>query len=362
MKVYVYPADVYGCGCTRLIWVSQVLRAQGHDVTIIAPNDTGRSIGGDLDSEDDLRLVKLGQHPPDADVIVMQRVVLRQLAQAVPFIRAQGIAVVVDMDDDLTTIHPSNIAFTRLHPKNDDTRYYSWTNAEQACREATLVTVSTAPLLRVYAAHGRGRVLLNHIPARYLDIPRYDNTDVGWGGSIHSHPDDVPSAGASIARLIREGRTRFLSIGDPEGIRAALGLPGEPGTFGPVRIQEWPYALACLGVGIAPLADSQFNRAKSWLKPLEMAACGVPWVASPAPEYVRLQALGVGQIAGRPREWYRHLRALLDDPALRADQSDAGRAVAAEFTIEANAWRWMEAWADAVQIQRGALPPVTVVQ
>lgn len=348
----------------RLIWVAQVLKAQGHDITIIAPTDRARSIGGDLDSEDDYRLVRLGQHPQDADVIITQRVVLRQLAQAIPHIREKGIAVVVDMDDDLTTIHPSNIAFTRLHPNANlkdpgGIKYYSWTNAEQACRDATLVTVSTPALLKPYAAHGRGRVLRNHIPSRYLDIAHLDNDTVGWGGSVHSHPDDLNVTGQAIGRLVRENRTRFLSIGDPDGIRSALGLPGDPGTYGPVGIGEWPYALADLGVGIAPLSDTAFNRSKSFLKILEMSACGVPWVASPRAEYQHLhdQSGGtVGLLADRPKDWYRQLRALLDNPARRAEHTAAGRELAARYTIEANAWRWWEAWSQAVAIQRGARP------
>src|SRR5689334_24701002 len=46
----------------------------------------------------------------------------------------------------------------------------------------------------------------------------------------------------------------------------------------------WPRALSALGIGLAPLADSTFNRAKSWLKPLEMAAVGVPCVMSALPD------------------------------------------------------------------------------
>jgi len=352
MKVYVYPADTYGCGCYRLIWISQVLKAQGHDITIIAPTNTRRSIGGDLDTTDDNRLVALNQVPEDADLIVMQRVVLRQLAQAVPLLRARGIAVVIDMDDDLTTIHPSNIAFTRLHPKNEEIRYYSWTNAEQAARDATLVTLSTPALLRVYAAHGRGRVLRNCIPARYLDIRHLDNNQVGWAGSVHSHPDDLPATGGAVARLVRENRCEFLSIGDPDGVRTALGLPREPTSYGPVGIGEYPYAVAHLGVGIAPLADTKFNRSKSWLKALEMSACGVPWVASPRAEYQQLHDRGVGLLAESGRDWYRALRNLLADEAQRLEQIEVGRQVAADFTIEGNAWRWWEAWTDAVDLQR----------
>ena len=359
-KIYVYPADTWGCGCYRLIWACQVLRAQGHDVTVIPPNDRGRSFGGELDSTDDNRLTAVTQIPPDADVIVMQRVVLRQLAQAVPMLRAKGIAVVVDMDDDLTTIHPGNIAFTALHPVRGRNRYYSWTNAEQACRDATYVTVSTQPLLQVYAPHGRGQVLLNRIPAKYTDIVRHDSEVIGWGGSVHSHPDDLQTLGPAMARLLREGH-RFRGIGAPDGIRQALGLEEEPDSFGAVDIREWPWALASLGVGIAPLAESQFNRAKSWLKPLEMSACGVPWVASPRPEYSALHQAGAGVMADRPRDWYRQLKALASSPGRRAELSEAGRDVAAGHTIEGHAWRWLEAWSRALELQRrGARQPTSV--
>lgn len=355
MKVHVYPADRYGCGCYRLIWPAQVLRAQGYDVTIIAPDDPTRSIGGDLDREQNFQLVNVTNVPDDVDVIVMQRLVMAQLSDAVPILRARGIAVVVDMDDDLTAIHPGNIAFTRLNPNNSQTPFFSWANAERACHRATMVTVSTDPLLRIYAPHGRGAVLRNMIPSHHLEIRHVDNETIGWGGSLHSHPDDVPVLGAAMMRLIKENGAQFLSIGDPDGIRQALRLPDEPPTYGPVNIGAWPFALADLGIGIAPLAHtSRFNQAKSWLKPLEMASLGVPWVASPGPEYRRLHELGCGVLAEKPRDWYRELRRLLDDPGRRAEQSTAGRAVARDLTIEGNAWRWMEVWADAWKIQRAA--------
>ena len=59
-------------------------------------------------------------------------------------------------------------------------------------------------------------------------------------------------------------------------------------------------SVAELGVGLVPLLDSAFNRAKSWLKGLEYAALGVPFVASPTPEYVKLAGLGAGLLADDP--------------------------------------------------------------
>jgi hypothetical protein len=181
--------------------------------------------------------------------------------------------------------------------------------------------------------------------------------EVGYAGSLHSHPDDVPVVGFAVERLVSEGVTFRVVGGEAAGFDRALGLAAEPSTTGPLDISDWPAAVARLGVGMAPLADTRFNEAKSRLKVLEMSALGVPWVASPRAEYRRFhEKTGVGFLARRPRDWYRHLRDLALDVDLRAEQSAAGRDACKNRTYEANAWRWMEAWERAVKIQRGSKP------
>lgn len=350
MIVYVYPADVYGCGSYRMIWPAMALRAQGHTVRLVMPH-AREGIGGEMDSRTG-ELVDV-HAPPDADVVVLQRVSMSNMAKAVAMMRAKGIAVVIDMDDDLTKIDPNNPAFAAMHTKRGDVRH-SWRNAHKACLDATLVTVSTPELLRVYAPHGRGVVIENRIPASYLDVAHSDSAAIGWPGSTHSHPFDLQVVGPAVARLAREG-VEYLGIGPAEGLRQALGLEEDPPVTGSVDLDQWPHALAALGVGMAPLADTGFNAAKSWLKPLEMMACGVPWVASPRAEYARLAKLTqCGVLARTPKDWYRQLRRLVSDSSLRRDMSEAGRAAASEMTIEGNAWRWMQAWSDALSAQREA--------
>jgi len=293
-----------------------------------------------------------GVRVPDCDVIVMQRVTWRPLAQAIPMIRGKGVAVVVDIDDDLAHIHPANPAYANLHPKTPTN--HMWRHTEDACRDATMVTVSTDALLARYAPHGRGRVLRNCVPESYLDIPREDSDLVGWGGAVFSHPDDLQQVGPAVARLVRGGG-RFRIVGPAEGARQALGLDADPDATGPVPIGRWPHELAKLGVGIAPLADTVFNSAKSWLKCAEMSAVGVPWVASPREEYTRLhREHEVGLLAERPKDWYRTLTRLAGDGQMRQDMSAHGRDIARTLTIEGNAWRWLEVWEQAYRLQRQA--------
>lgn len=359
MIIYVYPADEYGCGYYRMIWPAAALRAQGHDVRIILPtNRVG--IGGEINSRTG-QLVGVNV-PPDADVIVLQRVTMRNMSQAVPLIRARGVAVVVDMDDDLTKIDPNNPAFAVMQKGGHGAQaLHSWGNAHRACLDATLVTVSTPALLKVYAPHGRGVVLENRVPSAYLDIPHDASVATfGWPGSVHSHPADPHQVGPAVARLIREGFT-YSGVGPATGLREAFGLPGEPHTTGVLDMDRYPLAVAAMGVGMAPLADTRFNEAKSWLKPLEMMACGVPWVASPRVEYQRLHRLcGTGLLAAQPKDWHRLIKRVLTDDTLRADMSAKGRQAAANWTVEGSAWRWLEAWSFAADLQKKGVGRSTV--
>src|SRR5205814_6670146 len=135
--------------------------------------------------------------------------------------------------------------------------------------------------------------------------------------------------------------------GDPVGCGAAFGLSQDPRGRSGVKIEDWPEAVAGLGIGIAPLADTRFNACKSWLKPLELSALGVPWVASPRIEYARLHKMGAGVLADTPRRWYRELFRLRESESLRRDRAEAGRAVAAQLKLRDNSWRWLEAWQKA---------------
>jgi hypothetical protein len=333
-----------------MIWPGEQCAAAGHDVHVVEQQQRSVRLVMEGDTVRDVLV-------DDVDVVVLQRVTHNFMAQAVGVLRAKGVAVVVDVDDDLSSIHPSNPAWAMHHPGNEGRRMangqinrHSWRNLAAACRDATLVTVSTPALLDVYARHGRGVVLPNYLPDHYYGLPRTDSEVVGWPGSFHSHPNDPEVVGGAVARLVEEG-AQFVMRGDPSGAGAAFGLAVDP-EGGPVPIEQWPAAVASVGVGIAPLADTRFNAAKSWLKPLEMSACGVPWVASPRAEYARLHKMGAGVLADRPRAWYRELKRLHGSAAMRAELSEAGRAVAEHLRLKDHAWRWMEAWQRAYELQQ----------
>jgi len=359
VRIKVYPADTTGCGHFRLIWPVEALRASGalpDDVTVEVRPPTERDLKLRMEGE---RVVEVVDADPDA-VYVFQRLTHSWMAQCVPLLREAGAAVVVDIDDHLGSIHPSNPAYEALHPRNSGTwdpvkrevTRHSWLHLQQACRDATLVTVSTPALLARYASHGRGQVLFNYLPDIYFGVPHEDSAVVGWPASLHSHPDDPSAVGGAVARLVAAGEA-FRVVGDPIGVGAAFGLREDPqGASGPVGVAQWPAAVAELGVGIAPLADTRFNACKSWLKPLELSALGVPWVASPRAEYERLHRRGAGVLADTPRRWHRELTRLTQNARFRQELAEAGRGVAEGLRLREHSWRWLEAWSRARDLQR----------
>lgn len=353
MRVVVFPADNQACGHYRIVWPSSVLQAEGMDIHIVPPKgDTGFLIKTEEQPDGSQRLIELTA--PQCDVVVLQRPSHELQPQLIKALRQSGIAVVVDMDDDMSTVHPGNVAFRNYHTKSRTP--FSWRTAFEACKLATLVTTSTVALQKTYAKHGRGMVLDNFVPEVLLDpsyVEQPAEDGFGWAGTMKSHPDDLHPA-RGVQALVDEGFPLRI-VGDGMGVKEAMKLKQNPEATGIVGLDVWCKTIASTySVGMVPLAPTVFNTAKSRLKGIEHMAVGVPWVASPRAEYRRLnRESGCGFLADSPKEWVSHLRRLLTDEVLRKEQAEMGREFMKNQTYQAQAWRWAEAWQRALEIQRG---------
>lgn len=334
MRVLVYPADSGRCG-RRIIWPAEALRAQGADIEIVY----GRQDAG---------------WEADPDVVVMQRPMLRRYVEgtgletvgAIQRLQADGIRVVVDIDDDFMALNRKNEVWARTHPVGaPDCNPH---HLSAACRIADLVTVTTPALARRYGAHGRVAIIPNHIPQSYLTIerPQNDVPVVGWTGAVATHPDDLQVTRGGVARAVSATGAQFLMVGPAKGVQANLGLSDEPEATGFVDLDDYPHEMAKIDVGIVPLELSAFNQAKSWLKMLEYTALGVPCIGSPTAPNIEFAERYRLPIARKPREWERWIRRLIGDEPLRREMSEAGREAMREETVEQNAHYWGEAWTE----------------
>lgn len=345
------PADAYGCGHYRMFWPAEVLQRQGHEIVILPPNKQSGFLAKTGIGPNGQEVLVSVQVPDDADVIVIQRPAHPLQPQMINMLRSNGIAVVVDMDDDMSTIHPDNSAFHMY--RNTSSTVFSWKYAALSCRIASMVTVSTPQLLKVYASHGRGRVIDNFVPESYLDIAHLSTGSFGWAGTTKSHPNDPQVTAPSAGRLMSEGNL-FQVVGGDKGVGSAFRLLQNPMMTGSVPIRDWvPTIASSMDVGWAPLAATTFNSSKSRLKVLEYMAAGVAWVASPRAEYRRVhREANCGLLADTPKQWYSHTRSLLGSDSLRQEQIEAGYDYVKKNTYENHAWRWWEAWEQASKFER----------
>ena len=369
--VLVRPADNGGCGHYRLRQPASHLNGQGVTVTETWPSAT---------FEDGPLGTRIRHVDCTADVLVLQRVMEPEVVQAIPVLQRQGTAVVVEIDDDFEHLphgHPARRGTTAtldttptgpaprgvlprgigVRPTHDlqvvtPKAQRRW--LREACMAADLVTVSTPALAAVYAPHGRVAVLPNLVPDHYLDLPLpvHDGpVRVGWTGSTHTHVGDLDVTDGAVAQAVEDSGAALWVVGTGDGVAAGLGMEPDHCT-GWMELDDYPAAYAELDVAIVPLAPNPFNEAKSWLKGLEAGALGVPFVASPTGPYRQLHDLGAGLLAATPAEWRRHVTRLACIDEARLEHAERGRDVAARLTYGEHAWRWLEAWHEAIRHHR----------
>lgn len=334
--VVVFPNDGTGCGMYRMILPGLAAYNKGKPVNVMQ-----RSPRIVVDNYGQVQGISVGT----AKVVVFQRPASHQFPQVIPILQENGVKVVIDMDDSLSTIHPRNSAYKVYDPRvNHKT---NWMHAARSCELADLVTVTTPGLAEEYGKHGRVVIIPNHIPESYLKIPRPSNKVpiVTWAGWTGTHIDDLNITRGMVNQALAETGAKFAAFGD-EKIFFDLGIrnrhPHEHWGF--TSFNDYPNQLAKADIGLVPLQNSPFNSMKSSLKMLEQASLGVVPVVSPTPDNMRLAELGMGLVAHNPKDWYDHVKMLILDHDMRKEMSDQGRKLAKDWTIEGNSDKWWNTW------------------
>ena len=265
---------------------------------------------------------------------------------------------VFELDDDLLNVDPaSGKAFAFYADRAVRARFLA------NLRSANAVTVSTEYLAQVvrseygYAPWMPVHVLPNCLDASVLELPPVEQSGpmtLGWAGS-DTHRGDFEHASGPLRRWLgRHPKVGMTFMGVDYG--ALVGRPR-------ARVKKWrPVWDDPVGymreldwqVGLAPLANTQFNRCKSALKALEYAARGIVVVASDVEPYRGFVRHGVtGFLVGRDHEWGEALEALAADADLRARMAAAAREQAAEWVIDDHIGLWEAAYRGCSDAGRG---------
>lgn len=271
----------------------------------------------------------------DVDLVVLQRWMFASVAVESPSARASGQVIVQDVDDNFWALDPKNRAFASTDPKKSKIE-----NREHYLRSmetASAITVSTPHLadsIRRLGIKTPIHVIENRVDVEAFAQARQERPErplpiVGWIGATSWRSGDLEQLRGILGPfLARHGLRAYhgghLDKEDVESfalqadVRASL-----VDTRDMAPIDVYPSLFTGLDLGLVPLRDVAFNRGKSWIKGLEYAAAGVPFVASNLPEYDRLQKLhGIGRVARRPRDWTAYLGLLLDDETRAAEAEE----------------------------------------
>lgn len=224
--------------------------------------------------------------------------------------------LVFDLDDAVFELRPP------LDRKGPAARWL-W-GAQQSLRllrRADAVVVSTVALAEMLPARSPEPIVLPTVPdpSRYATRPARERRPitVGWTGSIQG------------LRYLEPLRHAFMSLAR-DGVATLEVVSAEPWR-GPARFVRWRQDTATsifhdFDVGIMPLDDTPYTRAKAGFKLLEYMAAGLPVVASPVGVNAQLvRSSGAGMLADTPADWEQALRALAADPDLRRQLGARGR-------------------------------------
>jgi glycosyltransferase involved in cell wall biosynthesis len=260
--------------------------------------------------------------------------------------KSAGAAVVWD-DDDYSSAMPKSVATSRHFAGPAWQRRLN--ELKRVFRLADLVTSPSALLAERMRDWGATRtaVVENHIPDQFLDVDRrpHAGMTIGWvAGLEHQMDAERLPIRAVLQRLLDERPdVNVISIGLGLGLRSARyqHIPAVP-------LHELSQSAAEFDVGIAPIADLDFNRGRSNIKLKEYAAASVPWLASPIGPYVDMGERQGGRLV--PDDcWHEALVRLLDRPRERRKLAKRARRWAADETLSRNAHVWEERFAEAIE-------------
>lgn len=299
------------------------------------------------------------------DAVLIQRNALpdvEQAEQAVAYAQALGAAILFEIDDDLFA---PDFKMRSSFPKSvQDAMSHVITQAD-------LVICSTEPLAK----------RLEDLNERTVVVPNRLASDLwlGQGTPAYERQDESPLRVLYMGTRTHEEDLALIKdawkkikkkYGDSVELDIVGGIPEGTKTFGnTVKIDPLPDASHDSypefarwltqnnrwHVGLAPLCDTEFNRAKSSVKFLDYAALGLAVVASDLEPYRKtLTHRHTGLLAqGTTESWFEALDALLSDRELRAELGrNAREELIEQHTLEGQSLEYIRVLSDAVERTR----------
>lgn len=280
------------------------------------------------------------------NVVVLKQLMDRWIPHQIEVAQSLGQKIIVDVDDFYHALHPSNSAYERTDASKNKVRNRDI--YEHMIRSADMVVVSTPELLNFYGEWNPNiRMIRNSVyPSQFTRRPvEKSKQTLGWIGSLGYRSGDIETLRDWLPDLLEEHDLEFLHAGhlpSQGDFSAFAGInPSRLRTL-PVQPMNRYHLLFQMDIGIVPLNDIPFNRAKSFLKGLEYTASGIPFVAQALPEYQLLADDGVGLVAESADDWRLHIESLLDYKTRKRQAATSFHNMEQKHTIKQREDQWRQ--------------------
>lgn len=313
----------------------------------------------------------------EADVMLLPRVANEEWLKIMGDWKNIGKKVVVDFDDDIFNVSP----YSPHYEDHGTESYTSYKNGletklweagknldveqnkkslniiKKALRLANMVTVTTPILAEAYKPYSDNVVVLpNCIDLdlwQKLDLKPTDEIRLFWAGGSSHYEDWLLMTEVLPVIMDKYSQVKLVFMGmwdfafkdiDPDRIER------HPW----VHMSAYPYKVASLNptIGMIPLVNNEFNRAKSPIKWVEMASIEVPCVTSLVSPYKEIGTPhnGIFIENNSVNGWIQGLSLLIEDSILRAKMGGyAKRYVESHFDCKKNAYLWTEAYGSLIE-------------
>lgn len=254
-----------------------------------------------------------------------------------------NVPIVVDTDDNVHATRPFNPGYRGYHPGS---QAFYWN--KKTASEVNAITVSTENLRQV---HLRDNPNIYVLP-NSLDFdrwakakrPEHDEIRIGCLLSSSHHEDAQILKNVIPAILKKYPNVHFYYTSMYSYLFDIPEFKSQVHQVGWIQLKEWPEKVVELGldIGLAPLVDNLFNRAKSNLRYLEYSAAKMAPIVSPMEPYKAVEHGKTGLVAKSTQDWIDCISLLVDDKAKRKAISEgAYNYVKTNFDIKNNVKQWV---------------------
>jgi hypothetical protein len=339
----VKPLQPNGCGWYRAYLPMKQLKEHGWETAIGLPGFSDEHAFGILIPDE--RAIH------GWDIVVLKLIMLGRFVDHVKRAKELGQKIVVDIDDHMEGLEETNLAYKTTNPdaNPDNNRDHYVAIIEQA---DALVT-STPFLKEFYEKKYPDKPVF--MVRNGIDIERWNIRKdhkgflpvFGWVGATPWRSGDLETLNPFFGEFLKQKRLKFHHAGNIINAPTAaqqIGIDKNLCTTEPMKTMLGvPELYRKMDVGIVPLRNVAFNHAKSYLKGLENAAAGIPFIASGGlPEYQLLADAGVGRIANSPDEWIGHMTDLLNPKTRLAERMESHKIVSEQFSMKQRGYEWDE--------------------